>query len=320
MQRALQNRRSSSILTILAVTLCKTSEQELLTAVVVGNGGPDSEKARRPSLTPLIKGIELAFDSVHRTLHKIANAKDGAQFKGQMTYYIVCLFESTLTALTQHCAKEAASENPKTKAVSGKKTAQQTRRREDQSPSKEKIETAQCLTDLLFTMVQSLDLARPEDKEVIEGFLFVVFNRVGKLLAYFTFVDWGPFSADCPISSSPEGFAVVMSEKLTVANAQLEARCLLNFLDKVLGHDSGMSTLHSEFLLPIKDRLQKSLLEAVFGKNDPSFKEGLSRPATPPPQHCDPHQLEDLEGSEWFVQGLWRLVGWDMLSTLVNKS
>lgn len=324
MQRALQNRRSSSILAIHAVTLCKEAEQELLTAIIVSNGmgnNSNSENARKPSLTTLIKGMELAFNLVHRTLHKITCAKDGTQCKGQVTYYIVCFFESTLTALTQHCAGEskmAASGNLNERAVPGQKASQRTQRDGTQS-SNEKQETAQSLSDLLCTMALSLDLARPEEKEIIEGFLFVALNRAGKLLAFFTFSNWFSSPNDCPRPNPPEGLAAITPENLTIENAQLEAKCLFNFLNKVLGRDSEISTLQTELLQPIKERLQKSLLQAVFGDNDPFFKEGLTRPATPPPQSCDWQQLDELEVSEWFVQGLWRLVGWDMLSSLVSE-
>lgn len=287
-----------------AVTLCKAAERELLAAVLFKSGastGPSKEKAKEPGLIVIVKAVELAFQLVHRALHRVAGAKSDTKLKGQITYYLVCLFESTMTALTQHCA------------VMGKSVLSNGK----QSSADDGAETAQSLTNLLCTMTLSLELARPEDKEVMEGFLFVALDRVGKLLALFTFSDWRSPAEICP-NMRPSGLTAVEKEDLTPDIAQVEAKHLLIVLDKVLTRESGISDAKSRIIHSLKDRLRKSLLQAVFGDDDPLFKEGLTRPATPPPQACETRQPDETEFSEWFIQGLWRLVGWDMLRSLVN--
>lgn len=305
LQRALQNKRTNVTLVNDAVTLCKAAERELLTAVLMKSGaevGNNNGQAKEPGLNVIAKGVGLAFQLVYRGLHRVAAGKKDTELKGQITYYLVCLFESTMRTLTQHCAGMASY----------------VLHNGDQSSTDDGAKAAQSLTDLLSTMALSLDLARPEDKEVMEGFLLVTLNRVGKLLALFTFSNWRPPSSLCP-DMRPAGLAVIEDEGLSSHNAQIEARLLLTFLSNVLVCDGSVSSAKSHFIHSLKDRLHKSLLQAVFGEDDPFFKEGLTRPATPPPQTCEPLQADENESSEWFIQELWRLVGWDMLNSLVNR-
>lgn len=324
MQRALQNKRSGTILAIDAVTLCKAAERELLNSILEqGNTEcrPGDKQTKKRSLSALIKGVELAFHLVHRTLHRVSGAKSDNQCKGQVTYYLVCLFESIITALTQHCARPSDSANPSTRAVAGTtNTSQSAQHSEKEFSSDDEETTVHSLTELLCTMALSLDLARPEDREVMEGFLFVAFSRVGKLLALFTFSKWRSSPDIRPRPGLPVGLTAIRMEKLTPRNAQLEAKHLLVFLNNVLSCGPETSTTQSQLVQPMKERLYKSLLQAVFGDDDPFFKDGLTRPAIPPPQTCDTQQVDEDEFSEWFTEGLWRLVGWDMLSSLVRGS
>lgn len=306
LQRGLQNKRSNNTLVTDAVTLCKAAERELLNAVPVQSGpgnGSKQGKIKGPSLITIVTGVKLAFDLVHRALHRVASRKNDAQLKGQITYYLVCLFESTMTTLTQHCAAMARSILPK----------------RNQSSADDGEKAAKSLTNLLCTMAQSLDLARPEDKEVMEGFLFIALDRAGKLLALYTFSDWRSPSHVCP-DIQPAGLTAMKEEGLPPQHAQAEAKHLLTFLSNVLTRESGIESTKSRLVPSLKNRLHKSLLRAVFGDDDPFFKEGLTRPTTPPPQTCDAQQTGENEFSEWFIQGLWRLVGWDMLSSLIKRS
>lgn len=305
LQRTLQNKRNNTALVTDAVTLCKAAEKELLTVVLLKSGagvGHNKEKPKGLDLIVIVKGVELAFHLVHRALHRVVGSKSDLQLKGQITYYIVCLFESVMTALTKHCASMTKMILPD--------------RQRSSTDGGEKI--TQGMTNLLCTMALSLELARPEDKEVMEGFLFVALDRVGKLLALFTFSDWRSPSNICP-NMRPGGLTAIEKEELSAENAQIEAKHLLIFLDKVLSCESGISSPNARIIHSLKDRLRKSLLQAVFGDDDPFFKEGLTRPATPPPQTCETRQADENDFPEWFIQGLWRLVGWDMLSSLVNS-
>lgn len=311
LQRALQRRRSPNSLAVDAVVLCKAAEWELLSAIQRDNQGPprsehaSNQKAKEPGLLVVIRGVELSFDLVHRSLKTISSAKNGTECKGQVTYYLVCLFESTLTALTQHC------------------TAVREQTTSDQSQSlRLKAEAYRNLTDLLSTMMLSLDPSRQEDQEVMEGFFFVTLDRVGKMLAFFVFNNLHLPTDVCPKLRPPEGLAAMTREGVSPQEIQLEAKYLMIFLDNVLGPDSPLNSAHSstqsQFVRKMKIRLQKTLLQTVFGADDPSFQDGLVRPVTPPPQNRDARHVDQPEFPEWFTQELWRLVGWDTLSSTLR--
>jgi len=313
LQRALQRRRNASSLAIDAVTLCKAAEYELLSAIRrdIQPTNPakyaQNEKTKVPSLLAVIRGMEVSFHLVHRSLKSISSAKNGSQSKGQVTYYLVCMFESIMTGLTQHC------------------TAMREQRVHDQGQIVHlKPDPYKSLVDLLSTMMLSLDQSRQEDQEVMEGFFFVTLDRVGKMLALFVFNNLHLPTNVCPELRPPDGLAAMIQEGVSPQDIQLEAKYLITFLDNILGPESPLtsdrSSMESQFVRKMKNRLQKTLLQAVFGSDDEIFQEGLVRPATPPPQNRDTRHVEQPEFPEWFTQELWRLVGWDLLrSTLPSR-
>lgn len=313
LQRTFQKRRNDSSLTVDAVTLCKAAELELLSTIHRDNTAAsqrevgDAQQIKEPDLRTVIKGVEWSFHLVHKALRKIAGLEIMEQSTGQITYYLVCLFESTMTALAQHCTIVSRQRNEGITA-------------QDQSSNTE-VQTACHLTDLLCTMALSLDLARFEDQKVMEGFFFVALDRVGKLLALLVFNKLQVSSDTCPDLRPPQGLVEMSEEGLSPHSVRLEAQHLIKFLDEVLGKDSfslsKASSVQSQFVRGMKGRLQKTLLRAVFGDEDPHFQEGLMRPATPPPLHGD-QQIDQPDFPEWFTQELWRLVGWDLLSSIVH--
>lgn len=310
LQRALQRRRGATSLAIDAVILCKTAEYELLSAIqreyqaIKQIGQTKNQKAKGPSLLAVIRGVEVSFHLVHRSLKNIAGARNGSQ--GQVIYYLVCLFESTMTALTQRCTA----------------MRQQMTRDQDQAVALN-ADAYEGLIDLLSDMMLSLDLNRQEDQEVMEGFFFVTLDRMGKMLALFVFRNLRLATNVCPKLRPPDGLAAMSWENVTPQDIQIEARYLMKFLDNVLGSESPLnshqSSMQSLFVRKMKNRLQKTLLQTVFGTEDPLFRDGLVRPTTPPPQSRDAHHLEEPEFPEWFTQELWRLVGWDLLNSTVRS-
>ncbi|KAJ5802902.1 uncharacterized protein N7503_005352 [Penicillium pulvis] len=283
-ERALQKRYNSKPLTTDAVTLCKIAESEILGAIIRLNTPesqskiPSNQQNRKPDLTTITKATELSFNLVHQALHKVIGAQGEDYCKGQIIYYLVCLFESTMGSLTQLCTASPQTVSStvlqETSKGNRKKTQSQgnSQKKKASMISKEKrlkIEKkeAHLLLDLLCTMAMSLDLTRNEDQEVMEGFLFIVINRRG-----------------------------------------------------VLGNQvSDTEIMNSRFILNTKRRLQKTLMQAVFGDDDPLFRGGLVRPATPPALSDNGRSSTRQKFPEWFTEELWRLVGWDLLNFIPER-
>ncbi|KAJ5160059.1 uncharacterized protein N7482_007063 [Penicillium canariense] len=331
LQRALQKRRKSSLLAIDAVILCKEAETELLNAIqrdillATQSKISQPQQTKWPGLIAVLNAVELSFQLVRQALHKIPSSANEKQHKNQIVYYMVCLFESTMTGLTQHCTARSKEKDTENGVPISTKTTRPSVNGSNSGkhlPSA-KGDTASLLVAMLCKTALSLDLARQDDQEVMEGFLYIVLNRVGKMLALFVFNRLQLPSVVCPKMGTPEGLAVMREEALSPQHAQLEARHLICFLNRVLSGGplcSDASPVQAQFVRKVKTQLQKSLLKAVFGDADPLFQNGLVRPATPPPQDHDGRRRDRPVFSEWFTQELWRLVGWDLLGSTISPS
>lgn len=331
LQRALQKKQKSSYLANQAVILCKEAEGELLLAVQRQETATNAQAAFRPdkdaepNLITVIKSVEMSFCLAHRALHKIQTDENCETYKSQVVYYLVCLFESTMTALAQHCADVSAHEDQETLDLRQTYTTVKARghekKRSSLLSSSMMSVVAEHLTNLLCTMALSLDLKRREDGKIMEGFLYVALNRMGKVLALFTFEDLR-LPTTSQEMSRPDGLVAMEQEALSPRSVQLEAKHLITFLESILSYSSISTHAHeagkSQFFQKTKDRLQRTLLRAVFGNNEPSFQEGLRSPATPPPQESIPAPSDRAQFSDWFTQELWRLVGWDLLSSMAK--
>ncbi|OQE44621.1 hypothetical protein PENCOP_c002G04242 [Penicillium coprophilum] len=337
-QKALQRRTNSSSeansLAIDAVILCKSAEQRLIQTILnesrtTEQEPPQTEKANMPNREAVINGVKLAFHLTHKTSHKLAGAENATQHQAQVIYYLVGLFESTMTALTLHCTAMSKQNSVTKKVQSGGGPKIGTKPDEPNKLTKEKSspiknETASRLADLLCTMALSLNLNRTEDQEVMEGFLYLVLDRMGKMLALHVFHDLRLPIGICPGMTFPDGLEAMTDEDLTPNEAQLEAKYLVRLLDRMLNAEHLQSALETsaarEFVANAKNRLQKSLLRAVFGPDDHIFRDGLRRPHTPPPQVLDGEQIDQDKFSDWLTQKLWRLVGWDVLRTVFTST
>ncbi|KAJ5177817.1 uncharacterized protein N7500_000516 [Penicillium coprophilum] len=333
-QKALQRRTNSSSeansLAIDAVTLCKSAEQRLIQTILnkcrtTEQKPSQTEKANMPDTEAVVNGVTVAFHLTHKALHKMAGVENATQHQAQVIYYLVGLFESTMTALTLHCTAMSKQKSTTKNIKSGGGPKAMTQPDERNKLTKEKSspiknETACRLADLLCTMALSLNLTRTEDQQVMEGFLFLVLDRMGKMLALHVFHDLRLPMGICPGMTFPDGLEAMTDEGLTSNEAQLEAKYLVRLLERMLNAESLQSDLETsaarEFAANAKDRLQKSLLRAVFGPDDHIFRDGLRRPHTPPPPVLDGGQIDQDWFSDWLTQELWRLVGWDVLRTV----
>jgi hypothetical protein len=202
------------------------------------------------------------------------------------------------------------------RAATGKRASTLPARQPHPSPRR-KNDLSEDLVNLLCNLTTSLDLLREDDQKVVEGVCFVALNRVGKILALYTFDGMELPTDVCPTLQPPGGLAAIREEDLSLDSAQLEAKSLIKFLKRALrggfSRTFENSDIQARFFGRMKDRFQKTLLQAVFG-DEPLFQEGLKRPATPPPQDPDSERVGNMTFSEWFTEELWSIIGWDMLN------
>ncbi|OQD86515.1 hypothetical protein PENANT_c007G07275 [Penicillium antarcticum] len=322
LQKALQRNpmRASSLATA-AIILCKSAEQMLICAVQRRSMStqPIPPNAKQDTdINDVFNGVKIAFHLVHRGLHKLSRKEDEKQHRGQITYYLVGLFESTMTAFTQHCtaiSKQKSTTETANDSVDGS-AAQPQQNINKRNPHTED-EIATCLADLLCTVALSLDISRTEDQQVMEGFLSLVLDRVGKMLALYVFHDLRLPMSISPRMTFPGGLEAMADENLTPNDAQLEAKFLIRLLGRMMDSGSAKSISDAQatrsFVQNARTRVQNTLLRAVFGHDDKLFRDGLQRPKTPPSQAIDANETNQEGFADWFTQELWRVVGWDVL-------
>lgn len=327
LQRTLQaKRRRAKVLAMDAVNLCKEAERGLLDAVRLEikpaqRKSPRAQKIKEPDFIAVVNAVELAFQLVHQALRKIPEGADNRQSQPRVIYYMVCLFQSIMTGLTQYCTAVSQGNDTGTEST-GTTGARQPPKKiggAARGSMNGKPARAQVLVELLCKMALSLDTNQTCDQKVMEGFMHVILDRLGKMLALFTF-DGMQLPTNLTLNlRPPEGLAAMRVEGISRQTGQLEAKQLVFFLEKVLKNESlfpPASTTpggQAPFNLKLQEAMKKTLLQAVFGKEDPLFLGGLERPTTPAPTDYLGPPNQRLEFTEWFAGELWRLVGWDIL-------
>ncbi|EAU36979.1 predicted protein [Aspergillus terreus NIH2624] len=312
LQKALQKKSTPSDIARASVQLCKATGDAILKAVGEKGVEVHTPRTKRPLVQPSIVGIlhgaETSFRLLLQAAKKLSTPEESVQELGALTYHMIALYESTLSSLEQYCkshCNEGAKAKPKSKK--SKKTK-----------SNQIDETASRVSRLLCTMASSLDHSSTTHHRIFEGFLFLVINRVGKLLSLFTFRDLKQRpdlnSDKLPL---PQGV-----DEASVA-AQVEAKQLIWLLERLLavldsfkdrrtslGHDTEKAWLIEK----LPDQLQGTLLQAVFGE-DRTWEQVLSRPPRPIDQDMECVDVPDNAVPDWFIREAWRLLGWELLAT-----
>lgn len=281
-------------------------------------------KTKGPDFLAVVNAVDLTFKLVHQALHKIPQAADDGQSQPKVVYYLVCLFESTMTGLAQYCTA-VSKENVAGNGATGTTRAKPRQKMKAGGSTSAKKDTAQVFVDLLCKMALSLDMSRFCDQQVMEGYLHTVLDRLGKMLALFTFNDIQLPTNLNPDMRPPEGLTAMRGEDMSRQTAQLEAEKLIFFLDRVLKNETlfpptgPTSSSQLPFNLKVQEAMKKTLLQAVFGKEDPLFQGGLERPKTPPPADCWAPPNRRMDFTDWFAGELWRLIGWEILDPTRNS-
>lgn len=326
LRKALQKRNTTSIVRA-AVSLCRTCENELA-SVVPQENPTDRFKSRDLARSQLsqfclsLRAIESAITLLLLALVKLPNTGDSGQEEALLIYHVVCLYEATINTLKRYCKKI-----PTPAATARTEYPIQTRAK---TLNRTKVSAADDgaikLTSLLGQMITSLDLTCPRHQRLLEGFLYVLLSRAGKVLCVFVFQDLElqpGLRADLHKLPLPAGLIDAELDGKSLEGAETEARYLIWLLQRTLtAVDTFPSLLNSaspenssgQVKSSITARLQNTLFQAVFGEGL-EFEQTLNRPN--PPENFDVEkflaksQITDSPTPEWYIQQVWELLGCD---------
>lgn len=344
LQRAIQRRPSRSTIVQSSADLCEVAVHEVLTAVCWrGHTTRPSKKpvlqAKRPHLEQVLHSIKCAFQLILKALEKLAETENDLHGKGQLAYHLIKLYQAIATALEQYCisksgqisASAGSSKTPKNKP-SRKSTSAKPCQGLENPTTTPVDEVASQISRLLGSIAISLNLSYAVHRTLLEGLLCILLTRVGTLLCIFVFQDL-QIRPDLHVIQTklplPQGLQGVKLDDLSLHAMQMEAKHLIWPLERSLTLldtcTSSSSTLGPQdapetmaWLAKVKQQLQGTLLQALFGSDHSVFPHALQQPEPP-----DTHELERLQNCtqipeqsvpDWFTQEIWRLLGWDLLA------
>lgn len=321
LQTTLQKRPNRSNVVQAAVNLSKSAADALISSIQekkipTGRSKTTILQNKDPDVISVVSGVESTLPMLYQALGKVYASEESASDAGQVTYHIVCLYEAVTKTLGQHC--KARSEQVSAATTKGKKQSAKSKRAQQKADD----EVAGQITRLLGTMILLLDLTHEEYQNILEGALFILLNRVGRLLCLFVFKELQlrpDLRVDREQLPLPQGLKDVSLNEQSVCAAKMEAKHLIWALERALAHleTSSSSPSSQNFTSKIKGCLQSTLLQAIYGTNDECFQRTLRRSVAPDTLELDRlracAQVPEQTVSDWFTQEVWRLIGWEIV-------
>lgn len=277
-----------------------------------------------------VKATAVVFDMCIKSLTHLCRDITGRRSKGKVIFALVEFFNTILATITANCvAVTCPTKNPLQNKNSRNANGPDNTPKLDHHPHT----IIPSLAKLLVLILTSPDLINPQifNAEVIEGFLASLLNRLGVLMARAIYDD-GMFRAhvedEIPIDERPE---FTSSQQVAI---QLEGHYLAEVVARVLkdnkmhkssllitklsGSKEANGKEEKEKLLgPARKRLQKTLMETVFGAGGKDFVGALKMPVAGAEFRDSPMPNFEIEGTEGhipgFVASLWDSVGWDLI-------
>jgi hypothetical protein len=203
---------------------------------------------------------------------------------------------------------------------------------------------ARAVTHLLVSFLSFLEKNNDLHQRIFEGFVLILFERVGRRLYYSTF---GQHRSSCietnilPVPE-PEDPAGIFERDCDAIAMRLEAKALILVLERAMGlapNHMNLQSLRAQHapnrasrtlslknitttsrsrLSPLaRDRLQRTLVACMYGHStDDEFLDVLTKPM--PQMRLGTMQniakVEDADVETWYKEEVWRLVGWDILA------
>ncbi|KAK2804232.1 hypothetical protein FQN51_002321 [Onygenales sp. PD_10] len=353
LQKQLHKKTDPDALVSISVGFCEAADMSIRTAL---HSKADSSirattlQSLAPDIRQTLRGLTQSCPVILRALNKLSDNDQKCSGIGVITYHLVKFFQRALDHLHQYAVSKvkakAAQEkgsNKKSKQRSRTKTTKTSAPNSTGNDTEEEEGTLKAFSHLIATMILSLNPIRPEENNLLEGFLYAVLEHVGKTLCLFVFKELHSNPAlrlNSEKLPMPGNFNELnlCADKIDIAQraAGLEARHLVWILERAIAFtdqfekppaiptsgDWGPAASNKSppgILESVKVKLQNTLLKGIFGEEGREFNNSLKLPEMPSYSVADgdlsrwSYADAETDPSEWFTQEIWRLVGWDVL-------
>lgn len=290
---------------------------------------------------PVIIATGRCFRYLISGFDRLTHVAGGPELYGQVTYAFVQMYSKLvdlIEAISSKVETNSAAVAVPAKSISSKKA---------KLPAATVLRSTpllDLLTRLLSSMLDRLDSKAATHRPLFEGFAYTVLNRLGPKLYTIVFgharghdiaeeIQAGVETLD---PEQIEGTPVDHANNESFQAIKLEAPYLIHLLNHImtaapeyLGAVMNAKTgkpkaannkgsTKSALTVVAKERLQRTLINCMFGaegasEEDP-FKECLNMPVISGPALLMP-KLKGGDMKDWFQEEIWRLLGWEILSS-----
>lgn len=348
LQSTLHKKSSRSSIVLAAASLCKSAEDVLRMVPCEASAPTGRSKTSlqvhnpQPDASSVLNGVQYAYVAIYQALDKLSGGNEKTRETGQVIYHAISLFQSLMELLQRNSmtnVEDSLDKGPskRQKKVAKPKTSKATGKH--QASNKEDEDgLATHISSVLCNMMLHLNPSKREHKSLLEGYLFVLLNRIGKVLCVFVFGDLQlrpDLRADTTKLPLPAGLTATCLDDTNLKAMKGEAKYLISILERtihllgslygsphsIMASKEGDTANHGQsrdmpLPLQVKKKLQNTLLSAVFG-DEPLFKDCLKRPSLSGKAELEKllarESVSDKTVSDWFVQEVWALLGWDIL-------
>lgn len=282
-------------------------------------------------------------------IKRLSQASRGEEFQGKVIYAYVHMFAELLNSLEQAADVEARRMRASDDACSvGKRPS--TAKSKSKAVSKnagnlKDIQTLNAITAFLCSFVDQLDPQREVHRSLFEGFIYCALRQLGDRLYLCVFGHARRESIDAEIMISnrtdeieDEAISAQANDtgRLEVEKAKLEApyliRLFTRFMNSAPAHLGAMistktgkaktsnnkGSMKGALAVTAKDRLQRTLLDCIFGTEgfgeDAELRDCLKMPGPGQGKKLDIPKVKETDVQEWYQEELWRLLGWEILA------
>ena len=304
-------------------------------------------------LRPTIASVYQCFQPMLMGYHRLGGTDNRARIQGSVTYAFVRIYTDTLQLMQDAAQAHAETEKPsqgtsmclrpRRKAARTAKwlcnTLTQTTTETETTP------VLRLLVVLLDRWIELISDSIQESEALFEGLTFAVIERLGSTLHALCLKERRPSKIENEIWPCDDVNAPQSSQRAELnrcsppdlAAAKLLASTLVHLLCRIMNGapltfmgatdkaKAGKSRVpnsrepHKQDLaISAKERLQQTLINSVFGTegmdvNDP-FLDCLRMPVNLNHRAAMPKKEQDKDVGDWFIQQLWRMLGWEIIA------
>lgn len=298
-----------------------------------------------PELSTTMTAAGRVVAGILAGLEKLVRLDESAHMKGQVTHALVKMYQELMNSMDTISKYEASTEAAGQSTSNPKSTPHQQKAKAKGGTKRVNIKDVPALnamTCLLKGIVKHLDTKQDTHREIFEGFLFCILSKLGNHMyaAIFSRARAVSIEEEIKASESPADEPTSADHALTLRQAQLEAPYLIHLLKQALALAPAFLSLldnnnsspkaskgktapkpgsvtKASLALAAKERLQATLMNAIFGtegldEESGLFLRSLRMPAAGASTISVP-RVKEAEVEEWFQGEVWRLLGWETL-------